>query len=149
MSIRGLELRTLQGERVVVTGGSSGLGLGVVEALLPRGAHVTVVARDPGRLADVERLGAAVRRGDVTDPVLMSAVVADVQPSVLILNAGATPVMAPVSLEAVAVYGPPEACVRHLREVADAGAELILLNPLFDEAEQMERLVAEVVPKLS
>jgi probable F420-dependent oxidoreductase len=53
------------------------------------------------------------------------------------------------SLEAVAVYGPPDACVRGLREVADAGGELILLNPLFDEAEQMERLVAEVVPKLS
>ena len=52
-------------------------------------------------------------------------------------------------LEAVAVYGPPDACVRSLREVAAAGAELILLNPLFDEAEQMERLVAEVVPKLS
>src|SRR5213592_2703513 len=52
-------------------------------------------------------------------------------------------------LEAVAVYGPPDACVRGLREVAQAGAELILLNPVFDEAEQMERLVAEVMPKLS
>src|SRR5262245_8670987 len=51
-------------------------------------------------------------------------------------------------LEAVAVYGPPQACVRALREVAQAGAELILLNPLFDEAEQMERLAAEVVPEL-
>jgi len=40
-------------------------------------------------------------------------------------------------------------CVRGLREVAEAGAELILLNPVFDEAEQMERLVAEVMPKLS
>src|SRR6267142_2788880 len=52
-------------------------------------------------------------------------------------------------LEAVAIYGPPDACVRGLREVAEAGAELILLNPVFDEAEQMERLVAEVMPKLS
>jgi hypothetical protein len=33
--------------------------------------------------------------------------------------------------------------------VADAGAELILLNPLFDDAEQVERLAAEVVPQLS
>ena len=40
--------------------------------------------------------------------------------------------------------------MRGLREVAEAaGAELILLNPVFDEAEQMERLVAEVMPKLS
>jgi probable F420-dependent oxidoreductase len=48
----------------------------------------------------------------------------------------------------VAVYGPPEACIAGLQEVADAGAELLLLNPLFDEAEQMERLAAEVVPHL-
>src|SRR5262250_1663585 len=89
-------MRTLHDERVVVTGGSRGLGLGIVEALLARAAQVTVVARDPERLAGVERLGAAARRGDVTDPGLMGAVVTDVKPSVLILNAGAAPVMAPL-----------------------------------------------------
>ena len=47
----------------------------------------------------------------------------------------------------VAVFGPPDACVKGLREVAEAGAELIQLNPLFDEAQQMERLAAEVMPK--
>jgi len=52
-------------------------------------------------------------------------------------------------MEAVAVYGPPEACADGLRQVADAGAQLILVNPLFDDAEQMERLAAEVVPLLS
>jgi alkanesulfonate monooxygenase SsuD/methylene tetrahydromethanopterin reductase-like flavin-dependent oxidoreductase (luciferase family) len=52
-------------------------------------------------------------------------------------------------LEAFPVYGPPAACVRGLREVVEAGAELILVNPVFDEAEQMERLVAEVMPKIS
>jgi len=52
-------------------------------------------------------------------------------------------------LEAFPVYGPPDACVRGLRDVAEAGAELILLNPVFDEPEQMERLMAQVVPKLS
>ncbi len=44
------------------------------------------------------------------------------------------------------VAGPPAACIAGLREVADAGAELILLNPLVDDAEQMERLAAEVMP---
>ena len=48
-------------------------------------------------------------------------------------------------LTAVAVYGPPTACISGLREVADAGAELIQLRQLYDDAEQMERLAAEVI----
>lgn len=51
-------------------------------------------------------------------------------------------------LTPVAVFGPADACVRGLHDVAGAGAELILLNPLFDDTEQMERLAAEVVPRL-
>lgn len=51
-------------------------------------------------------------------------------------------------LEPVAVSGPPDACVRGVREVAEAGAELILFTPFFDEVEQMERLAAEVIPAL-
>ena len=46
------------------------------------------------------------------------------------------------------VAGPAEACADGLRAVADAGAELILLNPLLDDAGQLERLAAEVVPAL-
>jgi probable F420-dependent oxidoreductase len=52
-------------------------------------------------------------------------------------------------LTPVAVCGTPDDCARGLREVADAGAGLILLNPLFDDAQQMERLAAEVMPKLA
>ena len=52
-------------------------------------------------------------------------------------------------LSPVAVAGPPATCVAKLREVADAGAELIQLNPLVDDANQMERLAAEVVPELN
>jgi probable F420-dependent oxidoreductase len=44
--------------------------------------------------------------------------------------------------------GSPEACVAGIRRVADAGAELILLNPMTDDAEQLERLSAEVIPAL-
>jgi probable F420-dependent oxidoreductase len=54
------------------------------------------------------------------------------------------PDMTPVS-----VFGPPDACVAGLRDVAAAGAELILVNPLFDDEEQMERLASEVIPQLS
>src|SRR5438552_613374 len=52
-------------------------------------------------------------------------------------------------LTPVTVSGPSDAVVQGLRAVADAGAEMILLNPLFDEAEQMERLAAEVMPHLA
>jgi alkanesulfonate monooxygenase SsuD/methylene tetrahydromethanopterin reductase-like flavin-dependent oxidoreductase (luciferase family) len=52
-------------------------------------------------------------------------------------------------ISAVAVAGTPEDCVQGLSEVADAGAELILVNPMYDDAEQMERLAAEVLPRLT
>jgi len=38
--------------RIVITGGSSGLGLALAEALSARGARLAIVARDQGRLAD-------------------------------------------------------------------------------------------------
>ena len=50
------------------------------------------------------------------------------------------------NLETVAVYGPPDVCVAGVREVVDAGAELVLFTTLADDDEQMERLAAEVVP---
>ena len=45
--------------------------------------------------------------------------------------------------------GPPDVCVAGIRAVANAGAELILFNPLLDDAGQLERLAAEVIPALS
>lgn len=39
-------METLDGRRVLIVGGSRGLGLGIVEALVARQATVTVVARD-------------------------------------------------------------------------------------------------------
>jgi probable F420-dependent oxidoreductase len=53
------------------------------------------------------------------------------------------------NLAPVAVAGTPDDCIRGLREVVEAGAEMILLHPLVDQAEQMERLVADVMPELS
>jgi len=45
--------------------------------------------------------------------------------------------------------GPPDACAAGIQAVAEAGAQLILLNPLVDDAQQLERLAAEVIPVLS
>ena len=49
---------------------------------------------------------------------------------------------------AVAVTGPIGDVVAGLQAVIDAGAELVMLNPLFDDLEQLERLAAEVLPQL-
>ncbi|ORA07602.1 LLM class flavin-dependent oxidoreductase [Mycobacterium arosiense] len=53
----------------------------------------------------------------------------------------------------VPVSGTPDDVARGLREVIDAGAQMVLLNPVGIHAdenrEQMERLAAEVIPQLS
>ncbi|TYB61533.1 LLM class flavin-dependent oxidoreductase [Nonomuraea sp. PA05] len=46
------------------------------------------------------------------------------------------------------VSGPPDACAQGLAEVLRAGADLVLLDAMSDEAEQLERLAAEVLPSL-
>ncbi len=55
-------------------------------------------------------------------------------------------------IEDVPVSGTPDDVARGLREVVDAGAETILLNPLGGsldgDREQMERLVADVLPRV-
>ncbi|HZU47571.1 MAG TPA: LLM class flavin-dependent oxidoreductase [Mycobacterium sp.] len=55
-------------------------------------------------------------------------------------------------VEDVPVSGTPDDVAAGLREVIDAGAQMILLNPVGDnltqDREQMERLAAEVIPQL-
>src|SRR5215475_587010 len=85
---------SLRDKTMVVTGGSRGLGLGLVEAQVDQGAKVTVVARDQAALAAVERrLGVTVIPADVTDEAAAQRILAEVRPKVLVLNAGATPRM--------------------------------------------------------
>lgn len=84
----------LQDSSVVVTGGSRGLGLGLVEALVERGARVTVVARGADDLAAVAaRLGVSTLVADVTDRAAAQRIVGELRPDVLALIAGATPRM--------------------------------------------------------
>ncbi len=87
----------LSGKRIVVTGGSEGLGLAMVEALAASGANVTAIARNPVKLAAAHRVGATVIAGDATEATLMNQVVADQQPNVLILNAGPRLPMKPIN----------------------------------------------------
>jgi NAD(P)-dependent dehydrogenase (short-subunit alcohol dehydrogenase family) len=85
---------SLKDKNVVVTGGSRGLGLGLVEALVAHGARVTVVARDSDALKSVRaRLGVATISADVTDETAANRILAEVRPDIVALNAGAKPRM--------------------------------------------------------
>jgi hypothetical protein len=85
---------SLKDMNVVVTGGSRGLGLGLVEALADQGARVTVVARGKVALdAVAARLGVATIAADVTDEAAAHQIIGDIRPDILVLNAGATPHM--------------------------------------------------------
>jgi hypothetical protein len=91
-----MSMQNLKGKRVVITGGSQGLGLAMVEALVACGANVTAISRDRANLAAAEQAGAAVIAGDATNVALMNEVVREGMPDVLILNAGARLPMKPI-----------------------------------------------------
>jgi len=96
-------MTTLDGAHVLVTGGSSGIGLEVARAALSRGAHLSIVARDAERLATAadaleDEVGDATRvaaePADVTDPAqlerALGLLTAQLGPvDVLVANAGA------------------------------------------------------------
>jgi NAD(P)-dependent dehydrogenase (short-subunit alcohol dehydrogenase family) len=85
---------SLKDKNVVVTGGSRGLGLGVVEALVAQGAKVTVVARGAQALEAVRaRLGVATISADVTDQTAADRILGEIRPDILVLNAGMPPPM--------------------------------------------------------
>jgi alkanesulfonate monooxygenase SsuD/methylene tetrahydromethanopterin reductase-like flavin-dependent oxidoreductase (luciferase family) len=54
----------------------------------------------------------------------------------------------PALAEEVSVWGDVDTCVEGLRAVAAAGAGFLMLNPVFDEAEQLERIAADLAPRL-
>ncbi len=48
----------------------------------------------------------------------------------------------------VSVWGGEQRCVDGLAEVVEAGAGMLMLNPVFDHMEHLEALIRDVVPKL-
>src|SRR5258708_10917033 len=52
-------MMNLQGKRALITGGSSGIGLAIAEAMLAKGAHIVITGRRPDVLSSAaERLRA-------------------------------------------------------------------------------------------
>ncbi|MFI5610250.1 LLM class flavin-dependent oxidoreductase [Amycolatopsis sp. NPDC051903] len=52
-------------------------------------------------------------------------------------------------VEAATIAGTPDDCVRAVREVQAAGAELVLFTPLFDQAHHADLIAREIIPALS
>jgi 3-dehydrosphinganine reductase len=70
----------IAGAHVVVTGGSQGIGLATADACARRGARVSILARDPQRLAEArDRLsdGATTVSADVTDAAALTTAMDD------------------------------------------------------------------------
>jgi alkanesulfonate monooxygenase SsuD/methylene tetrahydromethanopterin reductase-like flavin-dependent oxidoreductase (luciferase family) len=53
------------------------------------------------------------------------------------------------SIEAAAIAGTVEDCVREVRAVADAGAELICFTPLSDLPGHMELIASDIIPRVA
>jgi probable F420-dependent oxidoreductase len=54
----------------------------------------------------------------------------------------------PQLAEEVSVWGSAEQCAEGLRAVVAAGAGMLMLNPVFDDEEQLERFAAELASRL-
>jgi NAD(P)-dependent dehydrogenase (short-subunit alcohol dehydrogenase family) len=89
----------LAGRRALVVGGSRGFGRGIAEGLLSAGATVHVLARDAGPLAELTRVSEGRIRthvGDAGDAELCARLLDEVQPHIVVVNAGAQPPLAPL-----------------------------------------------------
>ena len=85
---------SLRGKTALVVGGSSGVGKATVEALVAAGARVTAVARDAGKLGELEAV--ATLPGDATDPGLAELVLRELRPDLVVLTLGVNPEMGDV-----------------------------------------------------
>jgi NAD(P)-dependent dehydrogenase (short-subunit alcohol dehydrogenase family) len=98
--------RTLEGRTALVTGGSRGIGLGIAQSLVDRGARVVLTARKPEALAAaVESLGGAdvavAVPGNAADPEHRAAAVRTAVDTfgsldMLVGNVGINPVYGPL-----------------------------------------------------
>ena len=68
----------LDEQRIIVTGGASGIGAATAERMVAEGAAVAIIDRDGnGAAAVAERLGAEAIRADVADTAALGAAVGD------------------------------------------------------------------------
>jgi NAD(P)-dependent dehydrogenase (short-subunit alcohol dehydrogenase family) len=89
----------------LVTGGSRGLGRGVVEALVANHMEVVAVARDATRLDALRReVGVRTIAADVADEAAAGRILQEIRPDLLVLCAGASPLLRPIHLQTWASF---------------------------------------------
>jgi NAD(P)-dependent dehydrogenase (short-subunit alcohol dehydrogenase family) len=86
-------MKNLQNKSILITGASRGLGKAILEELATADVEISVIGRNKDKLALLEKPNVKVIAGDVTDEILINKVVSELKPQILLLNAGATPVM--------------------------------------------------------
>jgi NAD(P)-dependent dehydrogenase (short-subunit alcohol dehydrogenase family) len=84
----------MQTKNILITGASSGLGKAIVDELASEDVMITIIGRNKAKLALFKNPNVRIIYGDVTDESLISKLVCDLKPGIMILNAGATPIMA-------------------------------------------------------
>lgn len=84
-------------KNALVIGGSRGIGRGMALALVAAGAETTVVARDSEALNELKDMRMNPVAGDATDPTLAGQLLDRFEPDIVVLTAGATPLMRPLS----------------------------------------------------
>ena len=91
----------LAGRTTVVVGASRGLGRGIARAFAAAGAPVVAVARTGPALAELAAACADIRTevADAADPAVAWSLLDQYEPEVLILVAGANPVMVPLQYQ--------------------------------------------------
>ena len=94
-----MSVRQLPGTTAIVTGASRGFGRAIATSFASHGAHVIGVARNEAGLIDVHReLGEAFQFevADATEPLLPEQLFSRHHPNIVVLNAGASPVIGPL-----------------------------------------------------
>ena len=91
----------LSGRTTVVVGASRGLGRGIARAFAEAGAPVVAVARTGPALAELATTSANIRIevADAADPTVAWCLLDRYEPEVLILVAGANPLMRPLQYQ--------------------------------------------------
>ena len=92
------EFPSIKSQTAIVTGGSRGLGRGVVQALSAKGLNVVVLARDAEGLTVLTRELANIDPvvGDAADELTAGRLLQDRQPDLVVLCAGASALLRPL-----------------------------------------------------